>query len=74
MPRNTTKPEIILGLSISATARSFGIRPERVNDALDAGLLEMRQLGAKKRIPVFGPRGIVEWFNSWAPAQRKGKI
>jgi hypothetical protein len=71
MPRNTTRPEIMLALSQSATARALGIRPERVRDALDAGQLVARQLGAKIRIPVFGERGIQAWFDSWPVAKRK---
>jgi hypothetical protein len=65
MPRASTRPEIMLALSQSATARALGIRPERVRDAIDAGELIVRQLGAKRRIAVFGEGGIQKWFESW---------
>jgi hypothetical protein len=71
MPRNTTAPVIHLALSPSATARALGIRDERVSEAIDAGHLIVRQLGTKRRIAVFGPGGIQEWFLSWPRAARK---
>jgi hypothetical protein len=71
MPRNSTRPEAILALSPSATARALGIRSERVADALDQGLLVARQSGVRKRIAVFGKGGIQEWFESWPVTRRK---
>ena len=71
MPRNTTMPEAILALSPSAAARALGIRPERVTEAIDQGQLTVRQLGVRKRIAVFGPGGIQEWFESWPVAKRR---
>jgi hypothetical protein len=71
MPRNTTQPEIMLALSKSATARALGVKVERVNAALDAGLLVARQCGAKTKIPIFGDRGAQAWFDSWPEAKRK---
>jgi hypothetical protein len=70
MPSNQPRPEIMLALSQSATARALGIRPERVRDALDAGELVARRLGGKIRIPVFGERGIQAWFDRWPIAKR----
>ena len=71
MPRNTTRPEIMLALSRTATARALGIKIERVNEALDQGLLVERRCGAKVRIPIFGERGVQAWFDSWPIATRK---
>jgi hypothetical protein len=71
MPRATSANVILLALSPIQTARALGIRPERVNEAIDAGHLIVRQLGTKRRIAVFGPDGIQEWFLSWPRAARK---
>jgi hypothetical protein len=71
MPRASTRPEIILALSPSATARALGIRYERIMDAIDAGQLVVRQVCGKKRIPVFGPRGVQEFFDGFPEATRK---
>jgi hypothetical protein len=68
MPRNTTRPEIMLALSPSATARALGIKIERVNAAIDAGDLIVRRLGAKRKIAVWQ---IQSWFESWPLAKRK---
>ena len=62
MPRNSTRPEIMLALSPSATARALGIRYERVSAAIDAGLLTVRMCGEKQRIAV---QEIQNWFQSW---------
>jgi hypothetical protein len=73
LPRNTTKPEYVLGMTAMATARALGIRPERVAEALDAGHLVARQLNGRGKaiIPVFGPHGVQAWFESWPIAKRK---
>jgi helix-turn-helix protein len=68
MPRNTTTPEAILALSPSATARALGVRAERVQEAIDAGHLVVRQIGVKRRIAV---SDIMTWFSTWPIAQRK---
>lgn len=72
MPRNLTPPEALLALSPSATARALGIRPERVQEAIDAGHLVSRQIGVRRRIMVFGEFGIQHWVeNHWPLAQRR---
>jgi hypothetical protein len=71
MPRNTTMPEAILALSPSATARALGIHPRHMTDAIDQGLLIVRQIGTARRIAVFGKGGVQEWFSSWPIAKRK---
>jgi hypothetical protein len=71
VPRATTRPEIILALTASSAARALGIRAERIQAALDQGLLVARQCGARKLIPVFGEGGIQEWFESWPVAKRR---
>jgi hypothetical protein len=74
MPRNSTKPEIILALSISASARALSCRPERVRNALIMGDLVARQVGNKKLISVFErPGGLQAWFESWPIAVTKPK-
>jgi hypothetical protein len=70
MPANAS-PKVILALGQAAAARALGIRVERIRDALDSGALVCRQLGNKHRIPVFGPLGLQEWFDSWPLAERK---
>lgn len=62
MPRNSTKPEIMLALSPSATARALGIRYDRVAEAISLGALTVRVLGGKQRISV---EEIQKWFQSW---------
>ena len=71
MPRNSTRPEIILALSQAAAARALNIRPEKIRDALDRGELVARRLDGKVRIPCFGPEGLYEWFERWPVAKRK---
>lgn len=71
MPRNSTRPEIMLALSRTAAARAFGVKIERVTAALDEGLLVARRCGAKVRIPIFGPQGLQAWFETWPIATRK---
>jgi hypothetical protein len=73
MPRNTTKPEYVLAMTASATARALGIRPERVAEALDAGHLVARQLNGRGKalIPIGGPQGTEAWFLSWPISKRR---
>jgi excisionase family DNA binding protein len=71
LPRNSTKPEIILALSISAAARALGVRYTFIANCLDEGKLVARKLGSKVRIPVFGDRGLQELFNSYPEFKRK---
>ena len=68
LPRNTTMPEALLALSPSATARALGIRPERVQEAIEQGHLTVRQIGVRRRIAV---TDIMTWFESWPVAKRK---
>lgn len=65
MPRNSTKPVIMLALSISASARALGIRSEDIQTALENGSLVCRSFGARRRIAVFGEGGLQAWFESW---------
>jgi hypothetical protein len=62
MPRNSTRPEAVLALSPTATARALGIRYDRVAAAILAGALTVRVCGGKQRIAV---REIEKWFLSW---------
>jgi hypothetical protein len=68
MPRAQTRPEIILALSPTATARALGIRAERVEAAVLAGQLTVRMIGGKRRISV---RDIEAWFQTFPVATRK---
>lgn len=62
-----------LALTQSQAARAFGVRPERIRDAVDAGLLVCRQLpgSSYQKIPVFGDHGLQAWFDNWPLAIRK---
>jgi hypothetical protein len=72
MPRNTTPQQAVLALSPSSAARALGIRPERIQDAVDQGHLVVYQLGVRKRILVGGPKGLQAWVeNHWPIAKRK---
>jgi hypothetical protein len=64
---------VLLALTQSQAARAFGVRPERIRAACDAGELVCRQLpgSSYKRIPVFGEHGLQQWFDSWPLANRK---
>jgi hypothetical protein len=68
MPRNTTRPEIMLALSPTDTARALGIRLERVREAIRDRKLIVRKLGMKHRISV---RDIEQWFQSWPEVTQK---
>jgi hypothetical protein len=75
MPR-AQRPEIYLALSIGSACASLAVPRSAVMAAIDAGLLEVRQLGNRKRISVFGQRGLQAWFETWplatqSPAKRK---
>jgi hypothetical protein len=67
MPRNTTMPEALLALSPSATARALGIRPERVREAIELGILTVRTSGTRRRIAV---SETMAWFSTWPVAKR----
>jgi hypothetical protein len=72
MPRTPTRPvEIMLALSPQDTARSLGIRAEKVRDAIRDRKLIVRKLGMKRRIAVFGDGGIQQWFQSWPEVTQK---
>ena len=73
MPRNTTPPAIVLALSISASGRALGVRSEAIQQQLENGNLVCRSFGPRRRIPVFGPGGLQEWFNSWPRYTKKMK-
>jgi hypothetical protein len=70
------RPEITLGMSVSATSRSLNIPLHVVNDAIDQGHLVLRQCPGSKtkmRLLVGGDGGIQQWAESWDRIQRKGK-
>ncbi len=71
MPRNSSRIEVTLALSPSAASRALNIRPERVAEAIEAGKLIVRNVpgSLQRRIPVFGERGLQQWFDRWAIAQ-----
>jgi hypothetical protein len=72
MPRNSTPQEAVLALSPSSAARALGIRPERIQDAIDEGHLVVYQLGVRKRLLVGGLNGLEAWVqNHWKIAKRK---
>jgi len=70
MPRATTKPEIMLALSPTATARALGIPVRHVTAALDSGALFARVCGNRKRISVVC---IQNWFETWPLADRSAR-
>lgn len=70
MPRATTRPIIMLCLSISATSRAMMVPVRYVHDWLLEGRLVSKQIGTMKRIPVAGPGGIQELIAS-LPNTRK---
>jgi hypothetical protein len=71
LPRASTRPKIVLALSKSGAAAALGVKLWRINDALDTGLLVARKVGNQIRIPVFGPQGLQEWFDTWPLSKRK---
>ena len=77
MPRNSSKPEIVLCLSVSGAARAMGLRAEHIREAILMGHLDCRSHDpSRRRVPVFGPGGLQEWFATWPryiPKPRKPK-
>ena len=68
MPRATTRPTIMLALSISATARTLSVPAHVVHHAVDEGRLELRQATPNlKRIPV---SSIQNFIQSWPLTER----
>lgn len=63
----------MLALGKSAAARALGVKLQRINEAIDAGQLVARQLGKQIRVPVFGPQGLQQWFETWPIAKRKAR-
>jgi hypothetical protein len=61
----------VLCLSISKTALALSVPRRMVNDWLDAGKLELRQVGQMQRIPVSSIAALIE---SWPLTQRKRKV
>jgi GMP synthase-like glutamine amidotransferase len=70
-PKASRLPIVILCLGKQAAARALGIKVERINDALDAGILEARQVGKQIKIPVWGPKGMTALYESWPLAKRR---
>jgi hypothetical protein len=71
MPRATKNPIVFLALSPAAVATSLCIQPREVYAAIAEGKLIVRQRGVKRRIGVFGPGGVQEWFESWPQAKTR---
>jgi hypothetical protein len=69
MPRSN-RPDTVLCLSISKTALALAIPRRLVNQYLDVGKLELRQVGQMQRIPVSSIAALIE---TWPLATRKRK-
>ena len=69
MPRNTTRPEAILMLSPSATARAIGVHPRVVTEAILMGHLIVRMIGPKRRVAIFGEGGVQQWIEKFPIAK-----
>jgi hypothetical protein len=68
-------PTIVIALTASGAARALSLGgtngTELIRDAILMGELDCRQLGSRKLIPVFGERGLQEWFMRLPRAKRK---
>jgi hypothetical protein len=62
MPRNTTRPTLALALSISMTAKALSVPVRVIEEAIDDGRLELRQIEQRKRIPV---SSIEQFISTW---------
>jgi hypothetical protein len=69
VPRATTKPSVMLCLSISATARAMMVPLRMVHQLLDEDKLVLKQIGNARRIPV---SSIADYINSLPDIKRKG--
>lgn len=70
MPRRTM-PTVILALSPTEAARAFGIQTWRVRDAINAGVLIVREIGPHRRIAIAGDGGLQNWIETWPQAVTK---
>jgi len=76
MPRNSSKPTVLIAVTASGAVRALSLGSTTgaalIRDAITLGQLDCRQVGSKKLIPVFGPRGLQEWFSTFPRATMKG--
>ena len=72
--RANVKPTIILALNKSEAVRALGLGRnglKRIDDALDAGIVEARVIGKMIKLPVWGPKGLQSWFESFPRYTRR---
>ena len=71
MPRNNTRPQIVLALTASGAARAMSLPVRIIHEAIDDGSLAIRRVGNRNLIAVFGPGGLEEWFLNFPRTQRR---
>jgi hypothetical protein len=77
MPRNTSKPTVLIAVTASGAARALSLPGTAgtalIREAILLGQLSCFQVGARKLIPVFsgehGEIGLQEWFLKFPRAQ-----
>ena len=70
MPKKATA-EVLLAMSPRGAAAALGIPYAAIQRELDLGNLVCRQYGQRKRIAVFGPKGLQAFYESWPVADRR---
>ena len=73
MPRNTSKPTILLAVTIADACRALSLPGASggaaLKEAILMGELDCKSFGSKKLIPVCGPKGLAAWFEKLPRAQ-----
>ena len=69
----STRPEIVLCLSLSGACRALGVKRHVIDAALDQGILEARRCGKHIKVPCFGPKGLEALYLTW-PLYTRRKV